>query len=62
MGVTCSTHGRHKKCLQHFLLENLMGRGHLGKPRRRCEDNIGMYHREIMWEGVDWIHLAQDKD
>jgi hypothetical protein len=18
--------------------------------------------REIMWEGVDWIHLAQDKD
>jgi hypothetical protein len=18
--------------------------------------------KEIMWEGVDWIHLAQDKD
>jgi hypothetical protein len=21
-----------------------------------------MYMREIPWEGVDWIHLAQDKD
>jgi hypothetical protein len=34
----------------------------LGRPRRRWEDNIGMDFREIGWEGVDWSHLAQDRD
>jgi hypothetical protein len=34
----------------------------VGRPRRRWEDNIGMDLREIGWEGVDWIHLAQDRD
>jgi hypothetical protein len=33
----------------------------LGRPRRRWEDNIRMDIREIGL-GVDWIHLAQDKD
>jgi hypothetical protein len=33
-----------------------------GKPRRRWEDNIRMDVREICWEGVDWIHLAQNRD
>jgi hypothetical protein len=33
-----------------------------GKPRRRWEDNVGMDIKETGWEGVDWIHLAQDKD
>jgi len=33
-----------------------------GKPRRRWEDNIRMDIRKIGWEGVDWIHLAQDRD
>jgi hypothetical protein len=32
------------------------------KLRRRWEDNIGMDLREIGREGVDWIHLAQDRD
>jgi len=32
------------------------------KPRRRWEDNTKMNLREIGWEGVDWIHLAQDRD
>jgi hypothetical protein len=26
------------------------------------EDNIKMNVREIGWEGVDWINLAQDRD
>jgi hypothetical protein len=30
-----------------------------GRPRHRWEDNIIM---EIEWEGVDWMHLAQDRD
>jgi len=34
----------------------------LGRPRHRWEDNMGMDLKEIGWEGVDWIHLAQDRD
>jgi len=34
----------------------------LGRPGHRLEDNIRMNLREIGWEGVDWIHLAQDRD
>jgi hypothetical protein len=32
----------------------------VGRSRRRGEDNIKMDVREIVLEGVDWIHLAQD--
>jgi len=32
------------------------------RPRRRWEETIRMDLREIVWEGVDWIHLAQDMD
>jgi hypothetical protein len=32
----------------------------LGRTRRRCEDNIRIDLREIGWEDVDWIHLAQN--
>jgi hypothetical protein len=28
----------------------------------KWDDNIKGDLREIVWEGVDWIHLAQDKD
>jgi hypothetical protein len=34
----------------------------LGRPRCRWEDNITMDLMEIGWEGMDWIHLAQDRD
>jgi hypothetical protein len=32
----------------------------LGRPRHRWEDNIKMALKEIGWEGIDWIKLAQD--
>jgi hypothetical protein len=32
------------------------------RPRRRWVDNIKMDLREIGWDGVDWIDLAQDRD
>jgi hypothetical protein len=38
------------------------GKRPLGRPRGRWEDNIRMDLREILWEGVDWIHLVQDRD
>jgi hypothetical protein len=30
--------------------------------RCKWEDNIGMDLREIGWDGVDWMHLAWDRD
>jgi hypothetical protein len=38
------------------------GKRPLGRPRRRCVDNIKMDPREIGWDGGDWIDLAQDRD
>jgi hypothetical protein len=34
----------------------------LGRPRRRWVDNIKMDLREIGWDFVDWMELAQDRD
>jgi hypothetical protein len=38
------------------------GRGPLGRPRRRWEDNIKLDLRETGFGAVDWINLAQDRD
>ena len=38
------------------------GKGPLGKPRRRCVDNIRMDLQEVGCGYVDWIGLAQDTD
>jgi hypothetical protein len=34
----------------------------LGRPRHRWVDNIKISLREIGWDGMDWIDLAQDRD
>jgi hypothetical protein len=39
----------------------------LDKPSSRmrrtsCEDSIRMNRREIGWEGVDWMYVAQNKE
>jgi hypothetical protein len=33
-----------------------------GRPRRRWVENIKMDHKEIGWDGMDWIDLPQDMD
>jgi hypothetical protein len=38
------------------------GKRPLGRPRGRWVDNIKINRREIGWDGVDWIDLAQDRD
>ena len=38
------------------------GRGPLGRPRRRWEDNITMDLQEMVCGGLNWINLAQDSD
>jgi hypothetical protein len=44
---------------------NLMGKPEgkrpLGRPKRKWENNNKMDIREILWGGMDWIHLAQDR-
>jgi hypothetical protein len=34
----------------------------LGRPRYRWVDNVKMDLREIGWDGMDWIDLAQDRN
>ena len=38
------------------------GKRPVGRPRRRWEDNIKIYFKKIVWEGVDWIDLARETD
>jgi hypothetical protein len=38
------------------------GKRPIGRPRNGWVDNIIIHLREIVWEGVDWIHVTQDRD
>jgi hypothetical protein len=61
VGGACGTHGRGEQ-LYKVLVGKPEGKRPLGRPRRRSEDGIGMYLRDIGLGGVDWIRLAQDRD
>jgi hypothetical protein len=56
MDRACNTHGEEVECIQ-----GLVGKPE-GRRRHRWEDNIMMDGRERGWGGMDWIHLAQDRD
>jgi hypothetical protein len=45
-----------------ILVGKLEGRRPLGRPRHGWVDNIKMNLREIGWDRMDWIKLAQDRD
>jgi len=45
-----------------ILVGKSKGKRPLGKRRCRRKDNIRMGLRKTEWEGVDWTHLAQDRD
>ena len=34
----------------------------IGRPRYRFINNNKIYFKVIGWDGVGWIHVAQDKD
>jgi hypothetical protein len=44
------------------LIGKAEGKRPLGRPRHKWEDGIKMDLREIGWRGVEWIHLARDRD
>jgi len=49
-----------KSCAYRILVGKCEGKGPLGRPRRRWEDNIIM-DQEWDGRGMDWIDLAQDR-
>jgi hypothetical protein len=57
----CSTYWNDEKCIKYFGWKP-KDKKSLGRTRRRWEDNIRMDLMEIGWEGVDFIHLAKDRD
>jgi hypothetical protein len=38
------------------------GKRSLGRSRRRWVDNIKRDLREIEWNGMDWVDVAEDRD
>jgi hypothetical protein len=51
-----------KRNAYRILVGKPEGKRQLGRPRRRWVDNIKMDLREVGWDGMDWIDLAQDRD
>jgi hypothetical protein len=51
-----------KRNAYRILVGKPEGKSPLGRPRRRGVDNIKMDLREIGWDGMDCIDLAQDRD
>jgi hypothetical protein len=51
-----------KRNVYRILVGKPEGKRPRGRPRRRWVDNIKMDLREIVWDGVDWIDMAQDRD
>jgi hypothetical protein len=59
MGRAYSTNGE-KRIAYRILVGNPEGKRPLGSPRCRWVDNIKMDLRDIGWDGMDWIDLAQE--
>jgi len=48
--------------VHQVLVEKPEGKKPLGRLRYRLEDTIKMDLKEVVWEGMDWIDLAQNRD
>jgi hypothetical protein len=51
-----------KRNAYRILVGNPEGKNPLGRPRLMWVDKIKMDLREIEWNGMDWIDLAQGRD
>jgi len=49
-------------CAYNISVGKPEGKRLFARSRRRWKDNIKMDVRELEWEGVDWMHLAQDRE
>jgi hypothetical protein len=57
MGRACSTNGETRNTYE-LLVGKPEGKRPLGRPRRRCVDNIKMDLRGRDWDGMGWINLV----
>jgi hypothetical protein len=58
-----TVHGAHIPEKRYaYKVQKPSGKILLGRPRRRWEDNIKIDVRETGWDGMDWSHLAQDRN
>jgi hypothetical protein len=53
--------GEEKKNACKILVGKPEGKRPLGRPRRRCVDNMKIDLRDTGWDCLDWIDLAQDR-
>jgi hypothetical protein len=58
MGGSCNP-DREMRNAYNILDGKPEGKRPLGRPKRKWEDNI---RKEMDWEGVNWVHLVQDRD
>jgi hypothetical protein len=61
MGRACRTHGETQNA-HRILLGKARKKETTRKTRLWWKDNIKMDLRVIEWGGMDWTHLAQDRD
>jgi hypothetical protein len=57
----------HVACVVEINIYNILigkpeGKRPLGRSRSRWKDNVRMDLMDIGWEGVDWMHLAEDRN
>jgi hypothetical protein len=53
---------REERNAYEILVGKLHGKRPVGTPNHRFEDNINMRVDRPLYEGINWIHLAQDTD
>jgi hypothetical protein len=61
LGRACSTTGE-KRNAYMILVGKSEGKRPLGRSTHCWVNNIKMDVREVIWGGMDWIDLAQDRD
>jgi hypothetical protein len=58
----CGTHGRGAINTSEGLINGAVRKNPPGRPRHRWENNVKIDHKQIGWEGMGWIHAAQDRN
>jgi hypothetical protein len=61
MGTACSTNGGEEECIRYWW-ESQRERNHWEEQDIGRWTILKMDLREIEWDGMDWIDLAQDGD
>jgi hypothetical protein len=61
MGRACSTNWE-KRIAYRVLVGNPEGKRSLGRPRHRWAGNINLDLREVGWDSMYWIDLAEHRD